>query len=157
LPGGSYLNRLIPTVERGLCEVRRRRDREQLTRELRASKQRLQALSASILQIQEAERLHIALELHDEIGQALTASRSTWRCYAVGPRPRHGCGNEKQGCRLYRAIEQGRNWCWICGHLRTTTPLSIAGDELEYDLDSYLADIGAGHTHRKAPLFEAAT
>jgi len=95
----SYLNRLVPTVECGLCEVKQRRDREQLIRELRASKQHLQALSASILQIQKAERPHIALDC-TMIGQALTASRFTWRSYAVGPRPLPWRGDEKQGPRL---------------------------------------------------------
>ena len=37
--------------------------------------QRLQALSHRLVEIQEAERRHIARELHDEIGQALTGLR----------------------------------------------------------------------------------
>ncbi len=36
---------------------------------------RLQALSAKLIEVQEAERRHIARELHDEVGQALTAIR----------------------------------------------------------------------------------
>ena len=36
---------------------------------------RLQGLSARLLQVQEAERRHLARELHDEVGQALTAVR----------------------------------------------------------------------------------
>jgi signal transduction histidine kinase len=38
-----------------------------------AGRQRLQILSQELLEVQESERRHIARELHDEIGQALTA------------------------------------------------------------------------------------
>ena len=41
--------------------------------EVRAAQERLQALSHRLLEVQEAERRHIARELHDEVGQALTA------------------------------------------------------------------------------------
>jgi signal transduction histidine kinase len=37
-----------------------------------ASRERLQALSRRLLEVQEVERRHLARELHDEIGQALT-------------------------------------------------------------------------------------
>jgi signal transduction histidine kinase len=45
--------------------------------EVRAGHERLQALSRRLLQVQEAERHHIARELHDEIGQLLTALKLT--------------------------------------------------------------------------------
>ncbi|HZD56030.1 MAG TPA: cache domain-containing protein [Anaerolineales bacterium] len=38
-----------------------------------AGRRRLQMLSQELLEVQEAERLHISRELHDEVGQALTA------------------------------------------------------------------------------------
>jgi two-component system, NarL family, sensor histidine kinase UhpB len=41
--------------------------------ELADANQRLKALSANVLRIQENERRHIARELHDEVGQLLTA------------------------------------------------------------------------------------
>ena len=41
--------------------------------QVRASRERLQVLSRQLMNLQEAERRHIARELHDEIGQALTA------------------------------------------------------------------------------------
>jgi len=40
---------------------------------VQATGERLQVLSSRLLEIQEAERRHIARELHDEVGQALTA------------------------------------------------------------------------------------
>ena len=44
-----------------------------LFEQIRNSRRRLQVLSQQSLQVQESERRHIARELHDEIGQALTA------------------------------------------------------------------------------------
>jgi len=44
-----------------------------LFEQLLAGRRRLQVLSQELLEIQEAERRHIARELHDEIGQSLTA------------------------------------------------------------------------------------
>ena len=41
--------------------------------ELRASRERLQVLSRQLLNSQETERWHIARELHDQVGQSLTA------------------------------------------------------------------------------------
>jgi PAS domain S-box-containing protein len=45
----------------------------QLFRQIQSSSERLTALSRRLLEVQETERRHIARELHDEIGQALTA------------------------------------------------------------------------------------
>ncbi len=48
-------------------------EKSRLFEEVRAGHERLEALSHRLLEVQEAERQHIARELHDEIGQALTA------------------------------------------------------------------------------------
>jgi len=48
-------------------------ERRRAEEALRAANERLQALSARLLEVQEAERGAIARELHDEIGQSLTA------------------------------------------------------------------------------------
>ncbi len=44
-----------------------------LYEEAQAARERLRALSLRLVQVQESERRHLARELHDEIGQALTA------------------------------------------------------------------------------------
>jgi signal transduction histidine kinase len=44
----------------------------QLFEQVRAGRERLQTLSRQLIEVQEAERHHIACELHDEVGQALT-------------------------------------------------------------------------------------
>jgi two-component system sensor histidine kinase UhpB len=51
---------------------RAEREHQRLFEQVRASRSRLQALSHQLIEAQEAERRHIARELHDEIGQALT-------------------------------------------------------------------------------------
>jgi len=52
-------------------------EKERLFDEVRSGHERLQALSHRLLEVQEAERQHIARELHDEIGQLLTALQLT--------------------------------------------------------------------------------
>jgi PAS domain S-box-containing protein len=48
--------------------------RKQAEGKLKESRQRLQVLSRRLVEVQETERRHLARELHDEIGQALTAT-----------------------------------------------------------------------------------
>ncbi len=43
-----------------------------LFEQVRSGRERLQTLSRQLLEVQEAERRHVARELHDEVGQALT-------------------------------------------------------------------------------------
>ncbi|MFV9505439.1 MAG: CheR family methyltransferase [Oscillochloridaceae bacterium umkhey_bin13] len=50
-------------------------ERTRLNRELQESQTRLQFLSQQLLKTQEQERRHLARELHDEVGQALTGLR----------------------------------------------------------------------------------
>jgi signal transduction histidine kinase len=61
----------IEFLERELEGLRKKNAR--LEAELSVGRQRVQVLSRRMLEVQEAERRHIARELHDEIGQALTA------------------------------------------------------------------------------------
>jgi len=58
-------------VERELKQ--RRNELERLIARARAGRRRLQILSRKRIEVQEAERHGLARELHDEIGQALTA------------------------------------------------------------------------------------
>lgn len=67
------LARLGAAIDREIREAAMRRARNRDERELQEARMRLQALSNSMLQVQESERRHIARELHDEIGQSLTA------------------------------------------------------------------------------------
>jgi signal transduction histidine kinase len=67
------LARLVPAIQREVREAENRRERRRASEALAEAKAGLQALSNRMLEIQEAERRRIARELHDEIGQALTA------------------------------------------------------------------------------------
>lgn len=53
--------------------ARSNRELEDLTSNMRAAKQRLRALSHRLLELQEAERRHLARELHDQLGGSITA------------------------------------------------------------------------------------
>ncbi len=76
--------------ERKEAEKKLRESREhyiQLFKEARAMEENLRQLSNKVLTVQEEERKHISRELHDEIGQALTAvnvSIATLRRHANG-------------------------------------------------------------------------
>ena len=60
-------------------------ERHRAERELAAANQRLQSLSERLLQVQEEERRMLAHELHDEIGQSLTALKITLQSLGVRP------------------------------------------------------------------------
>ena len=67
------LTRLAPAVERELREAEVRRDRRRTERQVQEQAKRLQTLSRLLIEAQEKERRAVARELHDEIGQVLTA------------------------------------------------------------------------------------
>jgi PAS domain S-box-containing protein len=60
-------------------------ERKQAEAEVREKTERLQELSRRLLEVQEAERRHLARELHDEVGQALTGINLTLRLCARLP------------------------------------------------------------------------
>jgi signal transduction histidine kinase len=67
------LARLAPAVRRALSERRERERHLATSRALELSQERLRALSRRLLEVQEDERRSLARDLHDDIGQVLTA------------------------------------------------------------------------------------
>lgn len=67
------LARLAPAVRRALTERRERERHLATSRALQLSQERLRALSRRLLEVQEEERRSLARDLHDDIGQVLTA------------------------------------------------------------------------------------
>lgn len=75
-PGGALAE--IQAVGRDVTELKRAMD------SLGAARERLQRLSRRLLEVQEAERRHLARELHDDIGQSLTALKLNLEALARG-------------------------------------------------------------------------
>ncbi len=67
------LGTLPQIIERVMEERRRARDKERVDAELQAAYARLKELSARFVRAQERERSLISRELHDQLGQSLTA------------------------------------------------------------------------------------
>ena len=66
------LGRLVPSVQRALREAQERQERYRAEEQLRESHEQLRALSVYLQDVREEERIRIAREVHDELGQALT-------------------------------------------------------------------------------------
>lgn len=60
-------------------------ERQHYTERLSHMRKRLQTLSRRLMEVQEAERHHIARELHDDIGQSLTALKISLQTLQRGP------------------------------------------------------------------------
>lgn len=75
--GGVFFTGVVRDIrERQQAEQALRESREhyiRLFKEARAMEENLRQLSSKVLTVQEEERKHISRELHDEVGQALTA------------------------------------------------------------------------------------
>lgn len=69
----NRISRLIPSVRRALIEARERSERKKAVKELKKSHEELRNLAAHLQHAREEERKWIAREIHDELGQALTA------------------------------------------------------------------------------------
>jgi PAS domain S-box-containing protein len=77
---------------------------------LRQSNDRLQSLSSRLLDIQETERRHLARELHDEIGQALTAAKINLQSLQRYPDPTAVTSRLADSVRIVeRALQQVRS------------------------------------------------
>ncbi len=66
---------LLPLLRQIADAVALAVEKHDLLAQVRAGQARLAALSKRLLEVQESERRHLARELHDEIGQALTGLR----------------------------------------------------------------------------------
>jgi signal transduction histidine kinase len=74
------LSRLVPSVHRALREAEGRKERKHTEEQLRESHAQLRALSVHLQYVREQERMRIAREVHDELGQSLTGLKLqlTW-------------------------------------------------------------------------------
>lgn len=76
------LSRLVPSVQRALREADERRERRHAEEQLRESHEQLRSLSVYLQHVREEERIRIAREVHDELGQVLTGLKLqlSWLC-----------------------------------------------------------------------------
>lgn len=74
---GACLHAPLPVLQQVADGIALAVERSQLIEQVRSSHERLQQVSRELLKVQEAERRHLASELHDEFGQMLTAIKLT--------------------------------------------------------------------------------
>ncbi len=74
------LSRLVPSVQRAMREAKERAERRKAEERLRQSHEQLRTLSVYWQHVREQERIRIAREVHDELGQSLTGLKLqlTW-------------------------------------------------------------------------------
>jgi signal transduction histidine kinase len=84
------LIRLVPAVNRALLEARQRGQRRRAEEKLRKSHEQLRTLSLYLEYVREEERIRIAREVHDVLGQALTGLKLqlTWMMSRLPRKPR---------------------------------------------------------------------
>jgi len=123
----------IQSVGRDVTELKRAMSA------LGAARERLQGLSRRLLEVQEAERRHLARELHDDIGQGLTALKLNLEALA---RSRDGAALE---ARIGEALETTRHT------IERVRQLSVNLRPLQLD-DLGLAAALRSHLDRQAKL-----
>jgi DNA-binding NtrC family response regulator len=69
----NRISRLAPSVRRALEEAKEKSERRKAVKELERSHKQLRNLAAHLQSVREEERTNIAREIHDELGQSLTA------------------------------------------------------------------------------------
>lgn len=84
-PGRWFENRIFPSEDGISIYFHEITERKQAERQIALANQRLQALSVRLLGIQEEERRLLARELHDELGQSLTALKITLQSLGLRP------------------------------------------------------------------------
>ncbi|HYC36446.1 MAG TPA: response regulator [Usitatibacter sp.] len=92
-------------------------ERSMTEQRLRTSEENLRALAAHLQSVREEERIHIAREIHDELGQALTGlkydinalakSVATGGAEAIGDKPAHLCQQIDRIINSVRRIASG--------------------------------------------------
>jgi len=75
--------------------------------EAQATGRRLQAVSRRLLEVQEAERRHLSRELHDEVGQALTAVKMNLQMLRRQSSPKQATGRLDESIGLVDRILHG--------------------------------------------------
>jgi two-component system sensor histidine kinase UhpB len=125
--------REIQAVGRDVTELKRAMDA------LGAARERLQRLSRRLLEVQEAERRHLARELHDDIGQGLTALKLNLEALA------RGRDQAALQARLGEALETARHT------IERVRQLSVNLRPLQLD-DLGLAAALRSHLDRQAKL-----
>lgn len=80
-----FENRIFPSEDGISIYFQEITERKRAERQLALSNERLQALSTRLLTVQEQERRSLARELHDEIGQSLTALKITLQSLGLRP------------------------------------------------------------------------
>src|SRR5258708_27531672 len=83
----NNLSRLPQVVQRALREAEQAVALNAADTEREQMMERLQALSRRLIHVQETERRHLARELHDEIGQTLTAAKISLQSLQQFPDP----------------------------------------------------------------------
>ena len=99
------LSRLVPSVHRALREAKERTERRRAQEQLRQSHNQLRTLSLYLQRVREEERIRIAREVHDELGQALTGLKLqlTWLASRF---PRRSMLLQRQACSMAAHIDE---------------------------------------------------
>jgi PAS domain S-box-containing protein len=98
--------RCVQVMIRDITERKRAdRERDELFGEVEAARSRLELLSRRLVEIQEAERRHVARELHDHIGQELTALKLNLDRYASAPADAPPNVIEEARCRVDHLVK----------------------------------------------------
>jgi signal transduction histidine kinase len=95
----SRLTRLPPAVRRAILEVEQRVERKRAEERRKEYSRKLQVLSRRLVEAQETERRNIARELHDQVGQALTAAQLNLQAML------QAAGNEALTSRLVETLD----------------------------------------------------
>jgi two-component system sensor histidine kinase UhpB len=136
MQGGKCI-RMVGTFQDITDRKRAEQERERLFQEVQSAHGQLQTLSRHLMDAQENERRQIARELHDEIGQVLTAIKTNLQAIQLAPEPATLQARlEESGTIVDHALEQIRT---LALDLR---PSLLDDFGLESALEWYLARQG---------------